>query len=157
MNFSDDLQTLTSLIYVVHASGVATVTSTKQTTMKQGAHYFLVKVFHQTGSCYKHIPESLKKNQMLRQCCTTLQLYSKKPRPLLSTYFPAHHLQTASHSTLQLFRHSRKMYCQITTSYVSRTARYPSGHVNRAPPNFTLRCDCSVAGRDAVTICSHAL
>jgi len=156
MNFSDDLQTLTSLIYVVHASGVATVTSTKQTTMKQGAHYFLVKVFHQTGSCYKHIPESLKKNQMLRQCCTTLQLYSKKPRPLLSTYFPAHHSQTATHSTLQLFRHSRQMNYQIT-SYVSRTARYPSGHVNRAPPNFTLRCDCTVAGRDAVTIYSHVL
>jgi len=42
-------------------SNVATVTSTKQTTMKQGARYFLVKVFHRAGSCYKHIPKSWKK------------------------------------------------------------------------------------------------
>jgi hypothetical protein len=58
MNFSDDLQTLTSLIYFAHTPNVATVTSTKQTTIKQGARYFLVKVFQQSTSSYKHIPKS---------------------------------------------------------------------------------------------------
>jgi hypothetical protein len=64
---------------------------------------------------------------------------------------------TAPHSTLQLCRHSRQMNHQISISNVSRIVKYPSGHVNRASPNFTLRCDCTVEGTDTVTICSPAL
>ena len=115
MNFCDDLQTLTSPIYVAHTS------------------------------CY------LNQANDYEARCTLFPSWSISP-----IWFPSSSF-TASHSKLQLFRHSRQMNHQITTPYVSRTAKYPSGHVNRAAPNFTLRCDCTVAGRDTVTICSHAL
>jgi len=61
MIFSDGLQTLTSLIYFAHTLNVATLTSTKQATIKQGARYFLLKIFQQSASCYKHIPKSRRK------------------------------------------------------------------------------------------------